>query len=118
MKDQKNNLAKDSCIPCQGGIPPMPLEEAHQILQELDKGWSINKVGHLERTILVKNFSQALEVAVKLGAIADQENHHPDLLVSYGKIVVEIWTHKIQGLTRSDFVLAAKFDEVVKTSKS
>lgn len=118
MTDQKNNLAKDSCIPCQGGIPPMPLEEAKKILSELDKGWSINKAGHLERTMLVKNFSQALNLAVKLGAIADQENHHPDLLVSYGKVMIEIWTHKIQGLTRSDFVLAAKFDEAMPPSKS
>ena len=113
MADNTIDLKHEKCIPCQGGTPPMPLNEATDLLKNLDEGWSINAAGHLERVILLKNFSQAIKLATRFGEIADSEGHHPDLLVSYGKLGVEIWTHKISGLSRSDFVLAAKFDEAM-----
>lgn len=110
MASEKLDLANEQCVPCQGQTPPMAINEAVKILSNLHEGWSINSVGHLERVVLVKNFLEALEVAVKLGAVAEEVGHHPDLLVSYGKLRVEIWTHKIGGLHHNDFVLAAKFD--------
>lgn len=91
----------------------MGTKEAQGLLANLHPGWALNSVGHLERTFLVKNFTKAMAIANVLGKIADSEGHHPDLLVTYGKLRVEIWTHKIGGLSKSDFVLAAKFDNAV-----
>lgn len=101
-------LSDMRCVPCLGGTPPMELARAHELLAELSPGWELNQAGHLERTYSFKNFAQALEFANKVGAIAEEEGHHPDLYVAWGKCKVEVWTHKIQGLTESDFYLAAK----------
>lgn len=113
MTAEKIELAKERCEPSEGGSPPMAITEAQKILRNLHEGWSLNNAGHLERVFLLKNFAESIELAVKLAAVAEQENHHPDLLVSYGKLRAEIWTHNIGGLSRADFVLAAKFDEIV-----
>lgn len=113
MSDQKEDLAGEVCIPCSGGTPPMLMEDALKLLANLDKNWSINSLGHLERVILLKNFAQSVKLAVEIGKVADASRHHPDLLVSYGKLAIEIWTHKINGLSRADFVLAAKLDEII-----
>lgn len=88
----------------------MESERARQMLKELASGWELNQAGHLERTYAFKNFAQALEFADKVGAIAEAEGHHPDLYIAWGKCKVEVWTHKIKGLTESDFYLAAKAD--------
>lgn len=109
----KIDLAHETCLPCQGGVAPMPMPEALNLLKNLNIAWSINSLGHLERIFLVKNFKEALNLANKLGDTAEEAKHHPDLLVSYGKLKVEIWTHKIDGLTKSDFILAAKFDQAL-----
>lgn len=113
MSNEKIDLAKETCVPCQGGVPSIAMVEAQKLLAQLHVEWSINSIGHLERVFLVKNFSQALGLAVKLGRIAEEQDHHPDFLLSYGKLKAELWTHKVDGLTRADFVLAAKFDEAV-----
>ncbi len=104
------NLADMKCVACRGGTPPMESERARQMLKELASGWELNQAGHLERTYAFKNFAQALEFADKVGAIAEAEGHHPDLYIAWGKCKVEVWTHKIKGLTESDFYLAAKAD--------
>lgn len=114
---EKENLCGEVCIPCSGGTPPMPMEEAMKLLTNLNKNWSINSVGHVERVVLLKNFSEAIKLAVSIGEIADKEGHHPDLKVSYGKLGIEIWTHKINGLSRADFVLAAKLDMIIPNKK-
>ncbi len=88
----------------------MERSRAQAMLTELDPGWQLNAEGHLERVFPFKDFARALELANKVGAIAEREGHHPDLHVAWGKCAVEIWTHKIQGLTESDFYLAAKAD--------
>lgn len=110
---EKSDLAREMCEPAESGMAPMSLNDAKKILPLLDPAWAINSAGHLERVFLTKNFMVSLELAVKLGAIAEKANHHPDLFVSYGKLKVEIWTEKVSGLSRADFVLAAKFDEVI-----
>ena len=104
------NLADKPCVPCRGGVPPMERSRADAMLRELEPGWQLNAEGHLERAYPFKNFGQALEVANKVGAIAEKEGHHPDLHVSWGKVIVETWTHKIKGLHENDFILAAKTD--------
>ena len=108
------SLADKDCVPCRGGVPPMAVAEAQRYLKELDPDWSLNREGHLERSFETEDFAQALALANALGAIAEAQWHHPDLTVSWGCVRVEIWTHKISGLTESDFVLAAHFDRQVQ----
>lgn len=104
------SLADQNCVPCKGGVPPMDRDRAEELLGELDDGWKLNGEGHLERTYEFSNFVDAMAFANRVGEIAEEQAHHPDLHVAWGKCTVEIWTHKIQGLTESDFVFAAKAD--------
>ena len=103
-------LSQKSCTPCRGGIPPLKGEALTQLHHQLAKGWEIIGEHHLEKEYLFKNFVDALAFTNKLGEIAEQEGHHPDISLSYGKVKIQLWTHKINGLTESDFILAAKFD--------
>lgn len=112
------SLADKTCVPCRGGVPPLPHDRADALLKELGRGWSLNASGHLERLYTFKNFAQALEFVNKLGAIAEAEGHHPDLYLAWGKCKVEIWSHKINGLTESDFYLAAKADREFEPFRS
>jgi 4a-hydroxytetrahydrobiopterin dehydratase len=114
---KKTNLAQEKCQPCQSKMPPIAIDEAIKILDHLHKDWSINGVGRLERIFLFNNFIEALNLAIELGTIAKKAEHYPELNVSYGKLRIEIWTHEINGLSRADFVLAAKFDEAVSDEK-
>lgn len=104
------SLADMECIPCRGGMPPMEMQRAREMLAQLSPGWELSLAGHLERTYPFKNFAQALEFANAVGAIAEAEGHHPDLHIAWGKCKVEVWTHKINGLSENDFYLAAKAD--------
>lgn len=112
------SLADNPCIPCRGGVPPLEPRRAQELLTQLDRSWQLNKEGHLERLYTFKDFAEALAFANKVGAIADAEGHHPDLYLSWGKCKVEIWTHKINGLTESDFYLAAKVDRAFDSMRS
>ena len=111
-------LADRHCIPCRGGVPPLPPDRTAALLEDLGGGWALNAAGHLERTYTLANFADALGFANAVGAIAEAEDHHPDLHVRWGACGVEIWTHKIGGLTESDFVLAAKIARLVGASLS
>lgn len=109
------SLADQKCIPCRGGIPAMERSRAEALLRELDGDWLPNPDGHLERTYSFEDFTKAMAFANKVAEIAEAEGHHPDLYIAWGKCRVEIWTHKIRGLTESDFYLAAKADRAFKT---
>lgn len=106
------SLADNKCVPCKGGVPPLEASRTQELLKQLARGWQLNKDGHLERLYTFKDFAQALDFVNKVGAIAEAEGHHPDLYLAWGKCKVEIWTHKISGLTESDFYMAAKADRV------
>lgn len=107
------SLDQKKCIPCQDGALPLTLEESTKFLQELGGEWSLNQAGHLSKKFIVKNFVQAMDFANKITEIAENEGHHPDLAISWGSCGVEIWTHKINGLTESDFILAAKINALI-----
>ena len=107
-------LADQSCVPCRGGVPPMDETRAKEFLRELEDGWRLNTGGHLEREYRLQNFAEAMALANKLADVAEQEGHHPDLYIAWGKCKVEIWTHKIKGLTESDFYFAAKADRAFR----
>jgi 4a-hydroxytetrahydrobiopterin dehydratase len=107
-------LADQRCVPCRGGVPPMDETRANELLRELEDGWRLNAAGHLEREYRLQNFTEAMALANKLADVAEQESHHPDLHIAWGKCKVEIWTHKIKGLTESDFYFAAKADRAFR----
>lgn len=104
------DLAEHACIPCRGGVPPLATDRIDELLKQLDGSWTLNTEGHLERIYKFGNFADALSFANQVGRIAEKENHHPDLHVAWGRCTVEIWTHKISGLTDSDFYFAAKVE--------
>ena len=106
------SLADQQCVPCRGGVPPLEPARVQDLLGQLDRGWGLNADGHIERLYEFRNFAEALDFVNKVGTIAEQEGHHPDLYLAWGRCKVEIWTHKIKGLTESDFYLAAKADRV------
>ncbi|MCE9613392.1 MAG: 4a-hydroxytetrahydrobiopterin dehydratase [Lentisphaerae bacterium] len=103
-------LANRECIPCRGGVPPLKGPALHDLLAQLGNGWDVINEHHLEKEFTFRNFREALDFTNRVGAIAEQQNHHPDLHVGWGRVKVLIWTHKIDGLTESDFVFAAKAD--------
>jgi 4a-hydroxytetrahydrobiopterin dehydratase len=105
------NLAGKHCVPCRGGVPPVQGEELEQ-LKAQTPGWQVVDGHHLTKTYTFPDFRTALDFVNQAGAIAEAEGHHPDLLLSWGKVEVKTWTHKIDGLTESDFILAAKLDQV------
>ncbi|MCB1213438.1 MAG: 4a-hydroxytetrahydrobiopterin dehydratase [Chlamydiia bacterium] len=109
-------LSKKSCVPCSGGIPPLKGESLAELQLQLDKRWQVVDEHHLEREFIFKDFKEALAFTNSVGEIAEQENHHPDIFLSYGKVKVLLWTHKIDGLSESDFIFAAKVDEVCHKS--
>jgi 4a-hydroxytetrahydrobiopterin dehydratase len=92
-------------------VPPLTEDEVRPLLAQLE-GWRVVDNHHLEKTYRLRNFAEALELVNRIGAIAEQQKHHPDLYLAWAKVVVTVWTHKIDGLTESDFVLAAKCDTV------
>ena len=106
-------LAQKKCIPCEGGIPPLRPEQATELLGQLGGGWKVVDNHHLANEYPFPDFLQALAAVNRIGQLAEEQGHHPDLALSWGKVGITIWTHKIDGLTESDFILAAKIDEIV-----
>lgn len=105
-------LVNQKCVPCEGGFPPLSPSEAQQLLKEVPL-WKLSADGkYIARSFAFKNFAFALAFANKVGAIAEEEGHHPDLHVEWGRATVELSTHAINGLSVNDFILAAKIDEL------
>jgi len=104
-----SSLADQHCVPCRGGVPPLKGEQLEKMKAQTPE-WQVVDEHHLTRSFKFPDFKTALDFVNRVGAIAEQEGHHPDLYLAWGKVDVKIWTHKIDGLTDSDFVLAAKID--------
>jgi len=104
-------LAEKQCIPCQGGVPPLKGAEIEKYRAEIPE-WNVVNEHHLERAFQFPDFKTALEFVNRVGELAEEQGHHPDLLLSWGRVEVRIWTHKVDGLTESDFILAAKIDRL------
>lgn len=104
-------LSEKECVPCRGGVPPLEGEELRKLHEELDRGWEVVGGHHLEKEYEFPDFRTALEFLNRVGELAEEQDHHPDLYLAWGTVRVQIWTHKIDGLTESDFVFAAKTEE-------
>ena len=108
-----SELASKRCVPCRGGVPPLKGDELVAFQQLLGGGWGAFDEHHLEKEYRFDNFRQALDFTVRVGEMAEEQDHHPDIVLTWGLVKVTIWTHKIDGLTESDFVFAAKADQLV-----
>ena len=105
-----SELALGTCIPCKGGVLSLKKGELAALLKKLRNGWKLIKEHHLEKEYLFDNFREALDFTNKVGELAENQGHHPEIFLAWGKVRLVIWTHKIDGLTESDFIFAAKAD--------
>jgi 4a-hydroxytetrahydrobiopterin dehydratase len=103
------SLAEKDCVPCRGGVPALKGVELHALSHQLPN-WEVIDEHHITRMFEFPDFKTALEFVNRVGAIAEEQGHHPDILLAWGKAAITIWTHKVDGLTESDFILAAKID--------
>ena len=109
------DLSKKKCVPCEGNIPPFDKSEIHKYLKKVD-GWKVesnqDKSFFLAKKFLFKNFQESQNFVNKIGNLAEEQNHHPDISFGWGYCKVKIFTHAIKGLAESDFILAAKIDRI------
>lgn len=107
-----SDLAKKECKPCVAGTPPLKGNALQKWRNQLHGGWNVVDEQRLEKKFTFNDFRQALAFTNKVGDVAEQQGHHPDIYLTYGEVRLQIWTHKIRGLTESDFILAAKVNEI------
>ena len=106
-----NTLAEKHCLPCRGGVAPLQGEALIPYARQLPD-WNIVEEHHIAKSFAFPDFKVALDFVNRVGSVAEEEGHHPDLCLAWGKVDVRVYTHKIRGLTESDFVLAAKIDRI------
>ena len=104
-----SQLAAKRCVPCRGGVPALDGDEIRPLLAQVS-GWEVVRNHHLNKDFRFPDFKSALAFVNRVGEIAEAEGHHPDICLAWGKVGIQIWTHKVDGLTESDFILAAKID--------
>lgn len=104
-------LADKFCAPCRGGTPPLNGKELRQFHDQVSN-WKVVNEHHLQREFRFPDFKQALDFVNRVGAVAEEQGHHPDILLSWGKAEITLWTHKVDGLTESDFIMAAKIERL------
>ena len=109
---EKNCLLEKHCVPCRGGVEPLKGKAIEELLEYLSQDWTVINECHLEKEYKFKDFVQALEFVNKVGRLAESQGHHPDIYLSWGKVKLTIWTHKINGLHKNDFILAANIDRL------
>ena len=111
-----NELSGRDCVPCRGGVPPLEEAERETLKAQLDPDWEVVEGHHLQREFQFEDFRTAMDFTVRVGEMAETQGHHPDLYLAWGKARVVIWTHKIDGLTESDFIFAARTDTLFPAS--
>ena len=109
-----SDLASKTCVPCRGGVPPLKGQELATLHKQID-GWNVVEEHHITKAFTFLNFRDALKFVNRVGELAEEQGHHPDILLTWGKVDVTSWTHKINGLTESDFILAAKIDQLYRS---
>jgi 4a-hydroxytetrahydrobiopterin dehydratase len=109
-----SELATKTCVPCRGEVPPLKGEELASLQGQVD-GWNVIEEHHITKAFKFPDFREALKFVNRAGELAEEQGHHPDIFLAWGKVEITIWTHKIHGLTESDFILAAKIDHLYKS---
>ena len=111
---QMSGLATKTCVPCRGGVLPLKGEELAALEKQVDR-WNVIEEHHITKTFTFPDFREALKFVNRVGELAEEQGHHPDISLAWGKVGIMTWTHKINGLTESDFILAAKIDQLYKS---
>lgn len=116
--ESSTDLAAKTCVPCRGGVPPLKEPELSEMHRLLPQGahWKVVNEHHLTRTYTFPDFKQALDFVNRIGSLAEKQGHHPDILLAWGKAEITLWTHKVDGLTEGDFIMAAKIDRLNSSS--
>lgn len=114
MAASMSDLASKTCVPCRGGVPPLKGAELESLRDQVE-GWNVVGEHHISKTFKFPDFRKALEFVNRVGELAEEQGHHPDIYLTWGKVEVTTWTHKIDGLTESDFILAAKMDRLYQS---
>ena len=107
----ENALAQRECVPCKGGIPPLQGADLDALRAKLDGGWQVVESRRLVKEFEFKGYKGAVDFTNRVAQIAEEQDHHPDILLSWGRVTVTLWTHKVGGLTENDFILAAKAED-------
>ena len=110
-EDMTEQLADKQCVPCRGGVPALKGKELEALHRSVPN-WKVVNEHHLTRAYAFPDFKEALGFVNRVGALAEEQGHHPDILLAWGKAEITLWTHKIDGLTESDFIMAAKLDRL------
>lgn len=105
-------LSNKKCVPCEGGVPKLTADEVDKLKSQLSNEWIVKNNALLERTFVFVNFKHTMSFVQQVANIAEEENHHPVMHVYYSKVIIELWTHAIDGLSENDFILAAKIDKI------
>jgi len=105
-------LADKQCVPCRGGVAPLKGHDVEKLHKSVP-AWTVTDEHHIHREFKFPDFKQALDFVNRVGALAEEQGHHPDILLAWGKAEIKLWTHKINGLSESDFIMAAKIDRLV-----
>lgn len=111
--NKTSQLVEKKCQPCGQGTNPFKGATLKEFSAQLGEGWRVVEEHHLEKDYSFKNFREALAFTNRIGEIAEAENHHPDILLTWGKVGLKIWTHSVGGLSENDFILAAKADQAL-----
>lgn len=106
-----STLASKTCVPCRGDVPALKGTPLHDLSLQLPN-WNVMDEHHLTRSFKFPDFQKALDFVNRVGAVAEEQGHHPDILLAWGRAEITIWTHRVDGLTESDFILAAKIDQI------
>lgn len=105
-------LIEKKCVPCSGDTPSLLPEEVESLITQVDNEWNVVDYKKIERKFKFKNFRESLEFVNKVGSIAEDEGHHPDITINYNRVTITLTTHAIKGLSVNDFILAAKIDTI------
>ena len=106
-----SDLASKTCVPCRGGTPALKGEQLHSYSHQLPN-WHVVDEHHITRTFTFPDFQKALDFVNRVGAVAEEQGHHPDIFLTWGKVGITLWTHSVNGLSESDFIMAAKIDQI------
>ena len=114
MVDDMEGLAGKSCVPCRGGVPPLPPDEAEKLLSQTP-GWTLAENGtRLSRSFEFRDFVAAMQFVNRVADLAEEQGHHPDIAIHWNRVELTLWTHKIGGLHENDFILAARVNRLLE----
>jgi 4a-hydroxytetrahydrobiopterin dehydratase len=112
IPESRRPLAEQRCAACEGGVESLPADDVERIAATLEAGWRVVDGHHLRRSYKFKDFKSALTFVNRVGALAEEEGHHPDITLGWGRAEISLYTHAVDGLTRNDFILAAKISRL------